>query len=366
MYVYQQYQVTGGNGNGLLEPDETVDLSITLANEGSTGADNVTATISTDDLYLTILVDSASYGSIPTGAAAQCQTQYVVQSDPLTPTPHVAQVVMNIAGTNYAAVDTFGILIGNSGFYDTVEDTSVTNQYTVQGQWHRTQHRSYSSSYAWWNGNEGTWLYGNNINASIITPSVTLGVNSEFECWNWYNLEPDYDFGYIEISTDNGTSWNQLTAFNGNSGNWVHYTTPLNYPIGTQVKIRFRLNTDYSLVYEGWYVDDIRVFDPTGVDEFTELLMPEAPEFFGICPNPFTSSSTISYQIARACRVSLSVYDVSGRVVCGLVDGVEEPGYYTVDWRGLDDQGRRVPAGVYFVRLDTDNYQQVQKTVLLK
>jgi hypothetical protein len=64
--------------------------------------------------------------------------------------------------------------------------------------------------------------------------------------------------------------------------------------------------------------------------------------------------------------VHLAVYDALGRVVCGLVDGVSEPGYYAVTWSALDDQGRRVPAGVYFVRFTADDHQSVQKTVLLK
>jgi hypothetical protein len=49
-----------------------------------------------------------------------------------------------------------------------------------------------------------------------------------------------------------------------------------------------------------------------------------------------------------------------------LSDEVKDPGYYTVSWDSRDDQGRRVPAGVYFVRFHTDDHQQVQKTVLLK
>jgi len=364
--VYQGYQIL--DANSLLEPGEVVDLAITLANEGGAAAENVTATITTDDVYLTILTDTASYGGILPDSAVACLTPYVVEADSSTPVPHVAQVVMSIAGTGYAAVDTFGVLIGNIGFYDTVEDTMVTNQYTVQGQWHRTQHRNHSPSYAWWNGTEGTWVYSNNVDASIITPLITLGDNSEFECWNWYYLESNYDYGYIELSTDNGTTWSQLTSFNGNSGNWVRYSTTLNYPVGTQVKIRFRLDTDYSVVYEGWYVDDIRVFDPLGVTEVTGLVATEVSEFFRISPNPFKRVSAISYQLARASRVALSVYDVSGRLVKALSVGQEliEPGYYTVSWDGSDEQGRAVPAGVYFVKFESADHASVQKAILLR
>jgi flagellar hook assembly protein FlgD len=94
----------------------------------------------------------------------------------------------------------------------------------------------------------------------------------------------------------------------------------------------------------------------------------EVTEFFGISPNPFKHASAISYQLARASRVALSVYDVSGRLVKALSAGQEliEPGYYTVPWDGSDDLGRKVPAGVYFVKFETADHTSVQKAILLK
>jgi hypothetical protein len=370
LLVHEYHVVSGGNGNGVLEPGETVDLMVALQNGGSAAAADVVATISTADAYLTVLTDTASYGDIAVDSTVLCQTPYVVQADSLAPTPHVVQVVMSITGTNYAAVDTFPLVIGNIGFYDTVEDTAVTNQYTVEGQWHRTQRRSYSPSYSWWNGNEATGVYSNNVDASIVTPLITLATNSEFECWNWYDLESGYDYGYIELSTDGGSSWEQLISFNGASGVWEQYSTTLDYPAGTQVRIRFRLDTDYSVVEEGWYVDDVRVFDPFGVTESESGVFgtSQRTAFIGVSPNPFMQSARMSYQLVRPARVSLIVYDVSGRLVKSLSDGqdLQEPGNYSVLWDGRDDVGRTVPAGVYFVRFHADDCQQVHKTVLLK
>jgi hypothetical protein len=119
---------------------------------------------------------------------------------------------------------------------------------------------------------------------------------------------------------------------------------------------------------EGWYVDDIRVFSQTGVNETSGLVASELTKLFGVCPNPFKYHSEMSYQLAQATRVSLKVYDISGRLVKSLSDGneIKEPGYYTVSWDGQDDLGRKVPAGVYFVRFDTDHCQQIEKTILFR
>jgi hypothetical protein len=104
-----------------------------------------------------------------------------------------------------------------------------------------------------------------------------------------------------------------------------------------------------------------------GIEDYEKLTgLPVQTMLAQVSPNPFARDLRVSYQVASRGRVSLSVYDALGRAVCSLVDGVSEPGYYTVTWQARDDQGRRVPAGVYFVRFNTDDYQNVQKTILLK
>jgi hypothetical protein len=83
-------------------------------------------------------------------------------------------------------------------------------------------------------------------------------------------------------------------------------------------------------------------------------------------PNPGMRVMSIRYQVASAADVSLCVYDAAGRLVRRVVDGACEPGYYTQVWDSRDDLGRKVPAGVYFVRLQTDDYQRTEKAVLLR
>jgi hypothetical protein len=78
-------------------------------------------------------------------------------------------------------------------------------------------------------------------------------------------------------------------------------------------------------------------------------------------PNPFNPSTTISYRLPTRSHVMLRVFDVSGRGVATLVDGVEEPGYKSVQW---DATG--VASGVYFCRLNTGDLVQTRKLLLLR
>ena len=105
----------------------------------------------------------------------------------------------------------------------------------------------------------------------------------------------------------------------------------------------------------------------TGVQEYTKVSgVPLHTELAALYPNPGLRVMSIRYQLARESRVTLSLYDAVGRVVRTFTDGLKEPGYYTVTWDGRDDIGRKVPAGVYFVKLETADYNKVEKAVILR
>jgi cytochrome c peroxidase len=84
-------------------------------------------------------------------------------------------------------------------------------------------------------------------------------------------------------------------------------------------------------------------------------------------PNPFRDRNTVRFDLPRATRAELRVYDVRGRLVRRLVSaGSAMPGVYSVVWDGRDDRGREAPAGVYFYRLDTEFGSRSARIVRLK
>jgi len=78
-------------------------------------------------------------------------------------------------------------------------------------------------------------------------------------------------------------------------------------------------------------------------------------------PNPFNPATTIRYRIAQQSEVLMDVYDVAGRRVARLVNSVQQPGAYTVQF-----DGSGLASGVYFLRLQTNNFVDVQKLTLIK
>jgi hypothetical protein len=84
-------------------------------------------------------------------------------------------------------------------------------------------------------------------------------------------------------------------------------------------------------------------------------------------PNPFNPATLIHYEVPAAGGVmTLKIYDVAGRLVKTLIDGVEQPGRRLIEWNGRDDAGSRVASGVYFCRMTAPGYTRTQKMVLLQ
>jgi len=69
-------------------------------------------------------------------------------------------------------------------------------------------------------------------------------------------------------------------------------------------------------------------------------------------PNPFRAGTSVQFQLARPGEVRLHVFDVQGREIARLLQGIRAAGRHTVEWNGMDGEGRPVGAGVYFLQLD--------------
>ena len=78
-------------------------------------------------------------------------------------------------------------------------------------------------------------------------------------------------------------------------------------------------------------------------------------------PNPFNPVTIIRYQLSRNAHAALKVYDVLGREVARLVDGVEAAGYHEVTF-----DGSGLASGVYFYRLTTPGFSETNKMLLMK
>jgi hypothetical protein len=101
---------------------------------------------------------------------------------------------------------------------------------------------------------------------------------------------------------------------------------------------------------------------PSGVGD-----LPLAFSLHQNVPNPFNPVTTILYDLPEQQRVTLHVYNVSGRLVRILRNAVnEDAGPHEAAWRGQDEFGRPVASGTYFYRLTAGPYTETRRMVLVK
>jgi hypothetical protein len=86
-------------------------------------------------------------------------------------------------------------------------------------------------------------------------------------------------------------------------------------------------------------------------------------------PNPFSGSTDIAFSISPETGmlpVTLAIYDVHGRLVHSLIDGLWPAGTYSITWDGRDRYGRMVASGVYFCALSSQGRVQTKQVVLTR
>jgi predicted amidohydrolase YtcJ len=94
--------------------------------------------------------------------------------------------------------------------------------------------------------------------------------------------------------------------------------------------------------------------------------MPESLTLSQNYPNPFNPSTTIQFQISVAADIELSIADVRGRRVRTLADQRYDAGLHSLQWNGLDDDGKQAPGGVYIYILKSKNFRDIKKLIFLK
>ncbi|MBN2537522.1 immune inhibitor A [candidate division WOR-3 bacterium] len=294
--------------------------------------------------------------------------------------------------TKWEVEELCGLTVVEDGF------ESGTDQWVLQGATRATSQK-HAGSYSVFLGS------ANNISNYLATkdPYPVLPGDS-LEYWIWYDLENNYDVVTSEVSLE-GKEWIQLhDRYTGNSSGWVRKAYSLEPWAGRSVYIRFRTMTDDNTLRNGAYIDDVwpvpefasrQVLADNITDTLYEVTGRTPGQYWyrvrgfnaawnwgdqgpledivvtgtGVAEQPSqpglrtglavgrsvsTGPFELSYTVARPGRASLNVTDINGRVVRTCVSGTVEAGQYSVRWDGSDGQGRRLAAGVYFVRLEAD------------
>jgi hypothetical protein len=123
----------------------------------------------------------------------------------------------------------------------------------------------------------------------------------------------------------------------------------------------------FTIGGQEFWIDDICVRCETAVGVDDHVHGPASlAELHASIANPYRPQGTIGFTVSEATEVRLSVYDVSGRKVATLADGVLAAGLHRVSWDGRSASGREVRSGTYFLQLVAGGTQESRKITLVR
>lgn len=233
------------------------------------------------------------------------------------------------------------------------------------------------------NGMRGNYPYGEvgtatwtSLNGSKLGPSVTPGYSGTvFEPIDGYKGDLARSQFYVSTryfgedgSWPGGGSTNRSQLLPWAASQYMQWSTA--DPVSWKERVRNGAIYEYQH-NRNPFVDHpefvAAIYDSssvTGVDGFLTL---DHALLQAATPNPFRAHTMIAYDLPRAGRVELSIFDVSGRLVRSLVSGtVQQAGHYSVEWDGRDGSGSALPAGLYFGRLAAGGDQAMRRLVRVR
>ncbi|MCC6167020.1 MAG: S8 family serine peptidase [Caldilineaceae bacterium] len=163
----------------------------------------------------------------------------------------------------------------------------------TDGLWHISEHRANSPTHAWYYGDEDKQSYdtGGANSGTLTSPPIELTTNQDvlLTFYEWSQLENSdtYDRTRVQLSIDEGTTWETIFESHGTNDAWVRRAVSLTPYVSDSktVQIRFWFDTidNRFNTFEGWYIDDVQVL----------VAVPSAPGAGPAQPNLVMQESNI-------------------------------------------------------------------------
>jgi hypothetical protein len=264
-------------------PGDAVEMNSSFKNKGLSNVSSAEIQLNSLNSYVTIVNGTESISSIPAGSISFVNSPFTFEIAPNAPVEEEIDLEFVIGSSgNEMRRDTVRLIIGTPEFVfvDTTDDPNELWTITAtpsNPKWEATTSSFYSSPNSYTDSKIGN--YSNNAAVTMtMTNSVDISAfqNPRFTFWSKWDIESNWDYGQVEVSTDNGNSWVSLEGEHTEPGegsfqpngepvydavqnSWVREEISLTDYVSSQFKVRFVLNTDGSVTRDGWYLDDIGI-----------------------------------------------------------------------------------------------------------
>lgn len=235
-------------------------------------------------------------------------------------------MVYENTGGYYNVVEEINFINGNIGFAagGYYPDTTTRNRFVLKTT----------------NAGE-SWNYLLNDNSGTMINSITVVSEAIIYAGGCVNGIPSLSQGFIIKSTNGGVTW---------SNESIPSTIPLSDIKNSNTK-------GFAVGLNGTIYKKDNIVSVTQIS--TEV--PTSINLYQNYPNPFNPETTIKFDISKSGFISLKVYDISGKEVQNLFNGVKEAGSYQLKFDGVN-----LNNGVYFYKLMTNGTTITKSMVLVK
>lgn len=185
------------------------------------------------------------------------------------------------------------------------------------------------------------------------------------------SAEPDTSAGILSLTLDRTSADSSLAAGNYPvarmffSGRGQGGFSLVDRP-DTEGLAPYLVTTDNLWLEPVLVPGDIRVDNPTDVEDSSESNLPTEYSLSQNYPNPFNPSTVIEFQLPVKAEVDVLVYNILGQKVRTLFSGGLPAGNHSVVWDGLTDRGGAAATGIYFYRLQSGEVARTRKMALIK
>jgi hypothetical protein len=178
--------------------------------------------------------------------------------------------------------DTIAIIIGRPEIVFSDSTDNPLTLWTINAVpsapiWEATSGTFYSSPTCYTDSKVGNYADNAIVTMTLTNPiNISEYTNPKLTFWTKYDIESNWDYGQVEISTNSGSTWIPLSGkytifgtgsfqpngqplYDGSQLNWVREEINLSGYISNQVKLRFKLVSDGAVERDGWYIDDIAI-----------------------------------------------------------------------------------------------------------
>lgn len=262
-------------------PGDIPSMNVQLKNKGLSTANNLTINLISFNPFVTVLNGTTAVDSISARGILDVNNAFSFNISSNAPIEEEVKLGVRVLSNGVEmSIDTLKFIIGTPMFILNDTTNNPTNLWNLaaspsSAQWGTTTVSYVSSPNSYTDSPSGNYV-------ANVTSSMTLKDNIDLTgiqkpiltFWTKYEIESDWDFGQVKITTNNGTSWTPLQGkytqpgtgsfqpngepvYDGAKTSWSKEEINLSAYSGKQVKIMFQFKSDGSIFKDGWYLDDV-------------------------------------------------------------------------------------------------------------